>query len=318
MSEVATRITVAMIVPMYNAAPHLVAFRQRLERTRGLAEVILVDDRSTDGTGEILSELSRSDPRVRVILLDENQGAAGARNAGLAAATTSHVWIADVDDDWSPSIVERMAAAALKYRADLVCCQAAVRLPSGKRVSSVASGSFPPPGSFVPVQSMFLSGQIRGYTWDKLFHRRLFEGVAFVSSPAFNDFLGVYRAASGAERIAFVAEELYSHIINHGSVSRSGSTDGRALLSCYEEVAARTPSSDQPALDRFFIWFVARTILHSRSDVGSAITRRVVEQVRGIPIRSVGKPGFTLIFVILVKALRSSYPSIFRLVRRLA
>jgi glycosyltransferase involved in cell wall biosynthesis len=64
------------------------------------AEVVVVDDGSTDETPRRLAELH--DPRVRVVRVDDGRGVGAARNAGIAAA--SGEWIAFLDDDdiWSP------------------------------------------------------------------------------------------------------------------------------------------------------------------------------------------------------------------------
>ena len=64
------------------------------------AEVVVVDDGSTDETPRRLEELG--DPRVRAIRVDDGRGVGAARNAGIAAACGE--WIAFLDDDdiWSP------------------------------------------------------------------------------------------------------------------------------------------------------------------------------------------------------------------------
>ncbi len=60
-------------------------------------EVVVVDDGSTDGTGAVLDEYARRDPRVRVFH-QENSGPAGAGNRGFAEARGEYVAILDHDD----------------------------------------------------------------------------------------------------------------------------------------------------------------------------------------------------------------------------
>src|SRR5690606_16000799 len=63
-------------------------------------EAVLVDTGSADGTGEVLAELTRDDPRFRVLRLDANRGPARARN--LAWRSTERPWVAFTDDDCIP------------------------------------------------------------------------------------------------------------------------------------------------------------------------------------------------------------------------
>ncbi len=69
-------------------------------------EIIIVDDASSDGTGELLARLEASDRRVRTIRLPGNGGAANARNAGIAVAGGEFLAFLDDDDTWMPGKAE--------------------------------------------------------------------------------------------------------------------------------------------------------------------------------------------------------------------
>jgi len=58
------------------------AYRSITAQTSADWKWLTVDDSSTDGTGELLGSLAARDPRVRLLLHHENQGAAAARNTG--------------------------------------------------------------------------------------------------------------------------------------------------------------------------------------------------------------------------------------------
>lgn len=68
-------------------------------------EHIVVDDGSTDGTVAVIQGLQREFPHLRVIL-QENRGAAAARNAGIAAARGRYIAFLDSDDYWSEGKLE--------------------------------------------------------------------------------------------------------------------------------------------------------------------------------------------------------------------
>lgn len=97
---------VSVVIPVYNVKPYLErCVRSVLRQTCKDLEVILVDDGSTDGSGELCDQLT-SDlgpqalvPSIRVIH-QENQGLSGARNTGIKAATGDYIMFMDSDDEW--------------------------------------------------------------------------------------------------------------------------------------------------------------------------------------------------------------------------
>lgn len=90
---------VSVVMPTYNRrATVLRAVRSVLDQSFRDWELIVVDDGSTDGTSALLDGL---DPRVRVIV-QENGGAAAARNVGVAACRGRSITFLDSDDEWLP------------------------------------------------------------------------------------------------------------------------------------------------------------------------------------------------------------------------
>ena len=96
---------VSVVMAVYNAAKYLrESVDSILSQTFRDLELIIVNDASTDASGEILGAFD--DPRIRVITHTTNQGAAASRNHALAAARGDFVAIMDADDISAPSRLE--------------------------------------------------------------------------------------------------------------------------------------------------------------------------------------------------------------------
>jgi GT2 family glycosyltransferase len=100
----ASAVRVSVVVPLYNKADSILrTLRSVAAQTVEDFEVIVVDDGSTDGGGEIVRAFA--DPRVR-LLRQPNGGPGVARNAGLALARGEFVSFLDADDEWLPTFLE--------------------------------------------------------------------------------------------------------------------------------------------------------------------------------------------------------------------
>lgn len=100
---------VSVIVPVYNIEDYLPQCLACLEmQTYRNLEIILVDDGSTDRTGQICDEYAAKDSRARVIHHPQNIGLWAARNTGQDAAHGEYLWFPDGDDYFHKDIVRIM------------------------------------------------------------------------------------------------------------------------------------------------------------------------------------------------------------------
>ncbi len=101
---------VSVVMPIYNGADYLAAsIDSVLAQTMGDFELILVDDGSTDRTGEIIRDYAARDPRI-VSIAKSNSGIADTLNQGLAAARADWIARLDSDDLMLPERLERQLA----------------------------------------------------------------------------------------------------------------------------------------------------------------------------------------------------------------
>ncbi len=111
---------VSIIVPVYNALPHLEnCIRSLAAQTWENIEILLIDDGSRDDSLALCRQYAAGDERIRV-LSHENCGPSQTRNRGLQEAKGDYIVFSDADDIMEPDAVERMLAAAQQHHAQLV------------------------------------------------------------------------------------------------------------------------------------------------------------------------------------------------------
>src|ERR1041385_4346098 len=103
---------ISIFLPVYNEEPNLLPLHAKLnEALKALgrsAEIVYVDDGSTDGSLKILSQLAEMDPRVRVVALRRNYGQTAAMAAGIDAASGKVLIPMDADLQNDPADITRL------------------------------------------------------------------------------------------------------------------------------------------------------------------------------------------------------------------
>ncbi|HEV2677319.1 MAG TPA: glycosyltransferase family A protein [Aliidongia sp.] len=132
---------ISVIIPCFNAAATisstLASVRAQTYRT---FEILVVDDRSSDATLDLVSQFAQDEPRLRLIRHERNQGPAAARNTGLAAAAGRYCAFLDADDEWLPDKLDRQVAALVASPQALLCCCNAVWMRDGVAEGTVYDG----------------------------------------------------------------------------------------------------------------------------------------------------------------------------------
>lgn len=91
----------SVIIPVYNEVKNISEIVKRVQSTKLATEIIIVDDGSSDGTGEILQKLNGK-RKVRVFMQGKNQGKGAAVVTGMKAATGDILLIQDADLEYDP------------------------------------------------------------------------------------------------------------------------------------------------------------------------------------------------------------------------
>lgn len=173
---------VSIIIPVYNKSKYLSTLFEHLKnQVFQEFECILVDDGSTDGSGEIIDFLTQNDGRFKVFHI-ENQGVSNARNIGLDQSSGKYITFVDADDTIDKNYLSNLYEKIVSTGADIVISGYNKIWEQSKKkieVTPKKKGLF----EFQDVLSDFALLQkqtgIYGWCWAKIFKRELREGLYF-------------------------------------------------------------------------------------------------------------------------------------------
>ncbi|MFH2010978.1 MAG: glycosyltransferase [bacterium] len=135
--------TVSIVIPLYNNAAYIERALGSVQRqTLQDFEVIVVDDGSTDGSGELAAAVA--DPRIRV-LRQENQGVSAARNRGIEEARGELVAFLDADDEWLAGFLAAVGQLHALFPQAGICCTGYTVFEAGGSVREVVLRGPPEP-----------------------------------------------------------------------------------------------------------------------------------------------------------------------------
>ena len=120
----------SVLVPVYNVKPYLheclASVVEQAGDDAGI-QILVLDDRSTDGSWPLLQELAQRWPgRLQLLQHARNSGLSAARNTLIDAAQGRYLWFLDSDDKLLPDAVARLRAIVQAHAPDVVLCDFSV------------------------------------------------------------------------------------------------------------------------------------------------------------------------------------------------
>lgn len=234
---------VSIIVPAYNCIKSLeYCVRSIQQQTYTGFELILVDDGSIDGSGELCDKFAAADSRIKVIH-KPNGGVSAARNVGIDAATSEYITFCDSDDYLEPDYLETLVQTA-KSNPDcghIWCCFQTVTgyqkenaTPNYTSTKSLLCYTLQ---DYMSLHEMWLDAE----PWNKLYQTDIVRTakVRFPEDLSLGEdwlFNLAYIDASANDRIAVVTKPLYDYV--RGNNESLDSKYRKDLLDIYRRLNA--------------------------------------------------------------------------------
>ena len=176
---------ISVIVPVYNVKNYLEDCVQSItHQTYPDLEILLIDDGSDDGSGEICDRLQMTDARIRVFH-EKHKGVSGARNKGLKEAAGAYIAFVDSDDVLEPDMYTYLIRLLKTHEAQIAACSGWYKYDAG------VGKKFESPADVVCMNGREALGvlhersYLRAYVWNKLFQREVLDGIRFSTELSF-------------------------------------------------------------------------------------------------------------------------------------
>lgn len=141
----------SIVIPVYNVRDYLERCVASALALKSEVEILLVDDGSTDGSGELCDALAQTDGRVRVVH-QENGGLSAARNTGIQNASGDHILFLDSDDFLDPSETDAILTE-LRPDTDVLLGLYRNYYADGERYEAEQCGAFLTMEGSVPIEN---------------------------------------------------------------------------------------------------------------------------------------------------------------------
>lgn len=205
---------ISVIVPVYNVEKYLKKCVDSItSQTYKNLEIFLVDDGSTDSSGQICNEFEKNDARIKVIH-KKNGGLSDARNAGLDRAKGQYYAFIDSDDYIQDNTIEIMLNAIKKNKSEIAVCNMVRFLEEGETVQF-----------YCPTDHEVLyQGNQRYKTLNqpsvcnKLFEAKLFEGIRFPKGKYYEDTFVYHEVLYRANNIVLTGTDSYWYLSREDSI----------------------------------------------------------------------------------------------------
>lgn len=253
---------ISIIIPVYNVSKYLRrCVDSVLSQTYKNIEIVLVDDGSTDDSGNICDEYAEKENSITTVH-QTNQGLGPARNTGLDLAHGKYIGFVDSDDWVAPNMYEYMYKAMMNNGCDIVTCGRYVVSDEGVLSEVYCSSTERKIEKEEAVKQYLIQKVMNMSVCDKLFNRELFQNVRFPGDfYRSEDIVPMYQMLKKSKGVYLTGKPFYNYYYRMGSLSKSNFSPKTMGSYIYSEQVAKEVKTDFPELKGAADYFVLDEII---------------------------------------------------------
>ena len=216
---------ISIVIPCYNVEKYVEkCIKSIMNQTYSDLEVIVIDDKSTDGTYDVLLKLKK-EYNDRFILLqnEKNSGLAYTRNFGVKKATGKYIGFIDSDDYVAPDYYEVLAEKILNDKSDLVVNDIQLVDESGNNIGNVVKSCILDEVSKVSI----IDNGLAASACNKLLRKDLLLKYPFLEGKINEDVASIIPIIVHSDKISYTDKAVYNYVQRHNSIQNSKFSEKR-------------------------------------------------------------------------------------------
>ncbi len=261
---------ISVVIPVYNVEKFLDrCIKSILDQTYSNLEIILVDDGSTDHSGEICDKYQIADNRVRVIH-KKNGGLSDARNVGIDIASGEYIAFVDGDDFVHPEMYDILLSNLIRTNSDLACCEMYNYEETQENLNRDIENKCTVVVGQQIVQQLERLDVVTVSACNKLYKRELFDNCRYPIGRLHEDQWVIHRILFQTRRMVKTEAKLYYYVVRNNSITKTKITEKRIfdLLEALEEQYIFFKSYGMFQLQKNIAYHVANYVLYYYRTVG--------------------------------------------------
>lgn len=229
---------ISVIVPVYNGQDYLENCIQTIKgQTYGNHEIIIVNDGSTDKTGEVCDRLEGEHANIRVLTLGD-EGVSVARNKGVGAAQGELITFVDADDRLCPDMLQKLYDCLTDTESDVAGCGFFPWSSEEDWLAGASPKRDTPKVRIYDAHSYLKEAVLCGNSrcWSKLYRREIFDKALFPTTLTIGeDMLFLVRMLPYIDRIAETDYRGYGYYQNPaGAICREFTPGYMDQIKCWQ------------------------------------------------------------------------------------
>ena len=216
MEKISDNLLISIIVPIYNVRDYVCKCVESIQnQTYKNLEIILVDDGSTDGCGEICDKYAADDNRI-VVIHKVNGGLSDARNYGIDRCHGALLGFVDGDDMIHPQMYEIMLKQLQEIHAEVVTCwfdrededKFQKQISEDEVTTKILTGT----EALIDIETPLV------VAWNKLYKREIFNNLRYPVGRLHEDEFVIHKIFKQCKKVCVIENSLYFYTVRSDSI----------------------------------------------------------------------------------------------------